>query len=227
MGTATLTVAPLRYNGSRRETTEARVSRWLVAVAVIVLLIACANVANLFLARAARRRREVAVRLALGVGRGRLIRLLVAESLVLGVAGGVAGLAIAFAGGRFVRGVLLPNVAWTDAGVDLRVFAVTAFAAIITGIVVGLAPAIQGTRVELASALKSGAREGGAARSRLRTTLTVMQAALSVVLLVGAGLFVRSLWRVTSLELGLEPRRILLVSFDWPTVAGQSRRRGS
>jgi predicted permease len=223
MGTATLTVAPLRYNGSRRETTEARVSRWLVAVAVIVLLIACANVANLFLARAARRRREVAVRLALGVGRGRLIRLLVAESLVLGVAGGVAGLAIAFAGGRFVRGVLLPNVAWTDAGVDLRVFAVTAFAAIITGIVVGLAPAIQGTRLELASALKSGAREGGAARSRLRTTLTVMQAALSVVLLVGAGLFVRSLWRVTSLELGLEPRRILLVSFDWPTVAGQSQ----
>jgi predicted permease len=222
MRTATLSVAPLRFNSRGRETTETRVSRWLVAVAAIVLLIACANVANLFLARAARRRREVAVRLALGVGRGRLIRLLVAESLLLGVAGGVAGLAIAFAGGRFVRGVLLPNVVWTDAGLDLRVFAVTALAAIVTGVAVGLVPAIQGTRLELAPALKSGVRDGGAARSMLRTMLTVTQAALSVVLLVGAGLFVRSLWKATSLELGLEPRRILLVAFDWPTIAGQS-----
>ena len=222
MRTATLSVAPLRFNGQGLETTETRVSRWLVAVAVIVLLIACANVANLFLARAARRSREVAVRLALGIGRGRLIRLLVAESLGLGLVGGAAGLAIAYAGGRFVRGVLLPNVAWTDTAIDLRVFAVTALTAMVTGIIVGLAPAIQGTRLELAPALKSGVREGGGARSRLRTTLTVAQAALSVVLLVGAGLFVRSLWNVRSLELGIEPSRILMVSFDWPTISDQS-----
>ena len=222
MRSATLSVAPLRFNSSGRETTEARISRWLVAVAVIVLLIACANVANLFLARAARRQREVAVRLALGIGRGRLIRLLVAESLVLGLIGGVAGLALAYAGGQFVRGVLLPNVAWTDATVDLRVFTVTALAAIVTGVIVGLVPAVQGTRLELARALKSGVREGGSGRSRLRTVLTVTQAALSVVLLVGAGLFVRSLSNAIALDLGLEPTRILVVSFDWPATPGQS-----
>ena len=222
MRTATLSVAPLRFNSSAKEKTETRVSRWLVAVAAVMLLIACANVANLFLARAARRRREVAVRLALGIGRGRLIRLLVAESAVLGLVGGVAGLTVAFAGGRFVRAVLLPNVAWTDSTVDLRVLAVTAVSAVVTGVLVGLAPALQSTRLELTSALKSGIREGGAQRSRLRTLLTVTQAALSVVLLVGAGLFVRSLWNVYGLQLGLEPGRVLTVSFDWPAVAGQS-----
>src|SRR5687768_5689102 len=104
--------------------------------------------------------------------------------------GGVAGLAVAFTGGRFVREVLLPNVAWTDTTVDIRVFAVTALTALVTGMVVGLVPAVQGTRLELAPALKSGVREGGASPSRLRTVLMVAQAALSVVLLVGAGLFV-------------------------------------
>jgi len=222
MRTATMSVAPLRYNSRGKETTETRVSRWLVAVAAVMLLIACANVANLFLARAARRRREVAVRLALGVGRGRLIRLLVAESTTLGALGGMAGLAVAYAGGRFVRAVLLPNVAWTDATVDVRVLVVTALTAIVTGILVGLAPAVQSTRLELTSSLKSGIREGGAQRSRLRTLLTLTQAALSVVLLVGAGLFVRSLWNVYSLRLGLEPDRVVTVSFDWPAIVDES-----
>ena len=223
IGRASLSVAPLRFNSRGKETTETRVSRWLVAVSAIMLLIACANVANLFLARAARRRREVAVRLALGSGRGRLVRLLVAESATLGVLGGVAGLAVAFAGGRFVRSVLLPNVAWTDATVDVRVMVVTALTAVVTGIVVGLAPALQSTRLELSSSLKSGIREGGAQRSRLRTTLTVTQAALSVVLLVGAGLFVRSLWNVYSLRLGIEPNRVMTVSFDWPAISDESQ----
>jgi len=222
MKDATFSVAPIRFNENARETAEARVSRWLVAVSAVVLLIACANVANLFLARAARRRREVAVRLALGVGRGRLVRLLLAESVVLGLAGGAAGLVIAFAGGRFVRGVLLPNIAWTDATVDVRVLTVTALSAIATGLLVGLVPALRGTRLDLTSALKAGAREGGGQRSRLRTTLTVSQAALSVVLLVGAGLFVRSLWNVHDLRLGLEPERVLAVAFEWPTSPDQS-----
>ena len=220
---ATFSVAPLRYDTRGKETTETRVSRWLLAVAVIVLLIACANVANLFVARAARRRREVAVRLALGVGRGRLVRLLLAESTVLALAGGGLGVALAFGGGNFVRGVLLPNVAWTDAAVDVRVLAVTAVAAILTGLLVGLVPALQGTRVALVSALKTGTRDGGSGRSRLRTVLTVTQAALSVVLLVGTGLFVQSLWRVNRLELGLEPNRVVMLSFDWPSVPGQSQ----
>jgi predicted permease len=222
MRTATLSVAPLHFNRSGEETTEARVSRWLVAVAGIMLLIACANVANLFLARATRRRREVAVRLALGIGRGRLIRLLVGESAALGLMGGAAGLVVAFTGGRFVRAVLLPNVAWTDATVDVRVLAVTALAALVTGVLVGLLPAFRATRLELTSALKSGVREGGAQRSRVRTLLTVTQAALSVVLLVGAGLFVRSLWNVYRLPLGIEPDKVLTVTFDWPTTADPS-----
>ena len=222
MRTATLSAAPLRFNARAKEKTETRLSRWLVAVAAIMLLIACANVANLFLARATTRRREVAIRLALGIGRGRLIRLLVAESAVLGLIGGAAGLAVAYAGGRFVRAVLLPNVAWIDATVDLRVLGVTAVSAVVTGILVGLAPALQATRLELTSSLKSGIREGGAQRSRLRTALTITQAALSVVLLVGAGLFVRSLWNVYSLRLGLEPDRVMTVAFDWPTIVDRS-----
>ena len=218
MRTATFSVAPLRFTRAAKESVVTRVSRWLVAVATIVLLVACANVANLFLARATRRRREVAVRLALGISRGRLIRLLVGESVVLGLIGGVAGLAVAYVGGKFIRGVLLPNVAWTEAPVDVRVLAVTALTAVAVGLVVGLAPALQGTHLELTSALKSGIREGGAGRSRVRGMLTVTQAALSVVLLVGAGLFVTSLWKVTGLHLGIEPDKVITVAFDFPSL---------
>jgi predicted permease len=216
--TASFSVAPLRFGRSGQEQTETRVARWLVAVAAIMLAIACANVANLFLARAARRRREVALRLALGVGRGRLVRLLLAESVSLGLLGGAAGLVVTFVGGRFVRSVLLPNVAWTDTPVDLRVLVVTTLTAFATGVVVGLAPARESTRIELASALKSGIREGGGRRSRTRSVLVVTQAALSVVLLVAGGLFLESLSRIYGLRLGVEPDRIVTVSLDWPAL---------
>ena len=219
MRTASLSVAPLRFNRAGKEQIVTRVSRWLVAVAAIMLLIACANVANLMFARATRRRREVAIRLALGIGRPRLVRLLVAESAMLGLVGGVAGLVVAFAGGRFVRGVLLPNVAWTDSAVDVRVLAVTALTALATGVLVGLAPALQGTRLDLSSALKSGVREGGGHRNRTRSILTVTQAALSVMLLVGAGLFLSSLRKVYALHLGIEPDKVTVVSLDWPSMA--------
>ena len=218
MRTASLSVAPLRFNRAGKEQAVTRVSRWLMAVTTIVLLIACANVANLFLARATRRRREVAVRLALGIGRGRLIRLLMAESVVLGLLGSVAGLAVAVAGGRFIRGVLLPNVAWTNRTVDLRVLLVTALTGCATGLLVGLAPALRSTRLDLSTALKSGVREGGAHRHRTRSILAVTQAALSAALLVGAGLFLSSLQKVYGLRLGIEPDRVLTVSFDWPSL---------
>jgi len=218
MRTASLSAAPLRFNRAGKEQAVTRVSRWLVAVTAIVLLIACANVANLSLARATRRRREVAVRLALGIGRGRLIRLLMAESVVLGLLGGMAGLAVAFAGGRLVRGILLPNVAWTDVTVDLRVLLVTALTGCATGVLVGLAPALRGTRLDLTSALKAGVREGGARRNRTRSILAVTQAALSAALLVGAGLFLTSLRKVYALRLGIEPDKVLTVSFDWPPL---------
>jgi predicted permease len=220
MRTASLSAAPLRFNRAGKEQAVTRVSRWLVAVTAIVLLIACANVANLSLARATRRRREVAVRLALGIGRGRLIRLLMAESVVLGMLGGMVGLAVAFAGGRFIRRVLLPNVAWPDGTVDLRVLLVTALTGCATGVLIGLAPALRGTRLDLTSALKAGVREGGAHRNRTRSILAVTQAALSVALLVGAGLFLTSLRKVYALRLGVEPDKVLTVSFDWPPLGG-------
>ena len=215
--TAAISVAPLTFNDSGKESTEVTVARWLVGVSVIVLLIACSNVVNLLLARAVRRRREVAVRLALGAGRGRLVRLLLTESVLLATAGGLAGLAVAYVTGRLVRDVLLPNVEWTSWPVDGRVLALSAIVALATGLIVGLAPALQASRPNLNADLKSGAREGGSHRAQLRGVLTVAQAALSVVLLVGAGLFVRSLSNVRSLDLGIQPDRVVVASVRWPS----------
>jgi len=216
---ARLSVAPLRYNRQGKESPEAAVSRWLVGVATVVLLIVCANVANLLLARAVRRQREVAVRLALGVRQGRLVRLLLAETVLLGLAGGAAALAVAHWGGRAVRTLLLPDVDWGSMPtVDGRVLAFTAAAALATGVLVGLVPALQAGRADLTTALRSGAREGGGRGAGLRTGLTVAQSALSVVLLVGAGLFVRSLHNINALDLGIEPARVTTVSPSWPTI---------
>jgi putative ABC transport system permease protein len=213
---ARLSVRPLRYDEDGEEPAEDAVSRWLMGVTVIVLLIACANVTNLLLARGVRRRREVTVRLALGVGRWRLARLLVVESALLAIAGSVAGLGVAYVLASLLRTVLLPAVAWTSPPVDGRVLVAAAAMAGIVGLVIGLAPALRATRADVSSGLKAGAREGGGRRSRLRTALTVAQAALSVVLLVGAGLFVRSLWNVRSLDLGFDSDRVLSAEVEWP-----------
>jgi len=208
--------APLTYNGSGRETAEISISRWLVGVSAIVLLIAVSNVVNLLLARALRRRREVAVRMALGSGRRRLVRLLCTESVLLAGLGGAAGLGLALVGGRLIRRLLLPSIEWPDSPADFRVLVVTPAVALSIGILAGLVPALRASRPDLADALKAGTREGGGQRSRLRAGLTIAQAALSVLLLVGAGLFVKSLARVRALDLGLEPERVLVVSPRWP-----------
>ncbi|HET7565649.1 MAG TPA: ABC transporter permease [Gemmatimonadaceae bacterium] len=205
-------VSGVRYfNGAR--TLEARVSRWLIGVSAIVLLIACANVANLLLARATRRRREIAVRLALGVSRHRLVGHLMVESVLLAVVGGSAGLLIAEWGGVFMRGVLLPGVVWNGSPVNARVLMITAAIVLVTGVLIGLAPALQATHTSLTPALKAGASEG-ARRTRLRSALIVAQAALSVVLLVGAGLFARSLWNARSVNVGMNAHPVLLATVD-------------
>jgi predicted permease len=218
---AEIYVAPLSSNEVGKESTEASVSRWLVGVALVVLLIACSNVVNLMLARAVRRRREVAVRLALGAARRRLIQLLLTESMVLTILGGAAGLAVAWVTGQLMRAVLLRDVEWSSSPVDGRVLAVSAIIALGAGIIVGLVPALQSSRLDLTSALKSGVREGGGQRMRLRAALTIAQAALSVVLLAGAGLFVRSLSNIRALDLGIQPQRMLIVSPRWPAIATQ------
>jgi predicted permease len=217
---AKLSLLPLGYGTNGEEPPEVAVTRWLVGVSVIVLLVACANVMNLLLARAVRRRREVAVRLALGISRARLMRLLLSESLLLALAGGAVAILLAYWGGQFLRAALLPDVRW-GAPIDSRVMLFSLLAVIATGVTVGLAPALQTRQRDVTATLKATARQGGTSRSGLRTALTVLQAAFSLVLLIGAGLFVRSLWNVHRLELGIDADRVLAVAPVFP-ASGRS-----
>jgi len=196
---------------ARADSTEAKVAVLLGAVSLLVLLITCANVANLQLARGIARQREVAVRIALGIDRSRLVRQLVAETVLLSLVAGVAAIVVTVWGGGFVRRVLFTADLAAGAAVDLRLVAYTALAAVVAGIVSGLLPALQSSRPAVSDALRGGARAGGPARSRTRIALLVTQAALTVVFLVGAVLFVRSLRRIESLPLGLEAERVLVV----------------
>jgi predicted permease len=164
---------------------------------------------NLLLARALRRRREIAVRIALGVSRGRLLMQLLIESVLLASLGGVAGLALAQWGGGIMRTALLnEDTAAISAFTDGRTLMVVALLVVTAGLLTGLAPIFQATRDDVAAALKAGAREGSVQRSRLRSGLLVFQAALSVVLLVGAGLFLRSLVNVRNLRMGYDAQRL-------------------
>ena len=191
-----------------------KVARWVSGVAVIVMLIAAANVANLLLARALRRRREVAVRLALGVSRARLVSQLLTESVMLATAGGIVGLLIAQWGGAILTTLFLPDGATLSVARDSRTLMFAGAAVLLVGLLTGLAPAVQSRRGDLTSALKSGSREGTSPRSRTRTALLMAQGALSVVLLIGAGLFVRSLDNVRSLSMGFEIDPIIWVGVE-------------
>jgi predicted permease len=189
----------------------------LVMAAVgLVLLIACANVSNLMLARSATRRKEIAVRLALGASRWRLIKLLLTESLLLAILGGVCGLLLA---------VLLPPILLSvipEAGLDVdfkpnvTVFAYMFLISLITGVVFGLAPAIQSTKPNLTSALKSRNRPR-TGPPHLRNLLVIGQVAVSLVLLIGAGLLVRGLQQAQSTDLGFDEKNLLVLSMDLST----------
>jgi predicted permease len=206
---------PLLRDRGPNESSSAKVATWLVGVAGIVLLIACANVANLLLARALKRRREIAVRIALGVSRSRLLMQLVTESVLLALLGGVAGLAIAQWGGAVMRRALISDMDVPSALGDSRILFFCMGLALLTGLLTGLAPALHAAREDVAAALKAGAREGTVQRSRVRGGLLIGQAALSVVLLVGAGLFVRSLSNVQHVRLGYDADRILYADFNY------------
>jgi predicted permease len=212
---ASYSAAPIGYNDAGRESFEAVMARWLAAISVIILFISCANVANLLLARLARRRRELAVRVALGSGRGRVIRLLALEGLLLAVGAAVVALVVIALVEPLVKGALFPNGAWAFSLVDMRILGAVVAFSLLTGVLVSVVPAIQAGRREVSDALRSGSR-AGEARSALRAGLTVVQATLSVVLLVGAGLFVRSLQRVNAVDLGIEPDRVVTVELRYP-----------
>jgi predicted permease len=222
------TVRPLSFDDSGAPSAIVNVSRWLMGVSVIVLLVTCANVANLFIARARRRRREVAVRLALGAGRARLVQLLLAESFVIVATAMAVALALTVGGSRLMQVTLLASVAWDGSAVDSRVFLFTAAIGVATCALVGLVPAIDATRATLTDALKAGAATGGGRRGRGRTVMTVLQAAMCVVLLVGAGLFSRSLARARDVQLGFEASRVIRAnpSFDFENLRGAAREEG-
>ncbi len=185
----------------------------LLGTVGLVLLLACANVANLFLVRAESREREVAVRTALGAGRDRIIGGFLAESVLLGAMAGALGLALAYGGLQLLRSIgpqSLPRM--SDIGVDLRVLGFTAAISLVAGLLFGLLPALKYGRPDLHRALKEGSRGGGAdrARFRARNGLVVVQVALALVLLIGSGLMVRSVQSLQAVDPGFRnPEQVL------------------
>ena len=199
----------------------ARTKSWmlmLLAAVGIVLLIACANVANLLLARASAREREVGIRAALGASRWRLIRQLMVESLVLSIAGTVLATLVAYWAVQVLRGSMpegVPRV--TSIAVDLRLLLAAAGLALLTGLLFGVVPAVQLSKPDLTSALKDGARGSiGSGRRRLRAALVVTEVALAVVLLVGAALFIGSFVGLMRIQPGFDPASVLTVQVTVP-----------
>jgi putative ABC transport system permease protein len=183
-----------------------------------VLLIACANVANLLLARAATRRQEMAVRLALGAGRGRLVRQLLTESILLALTGGVAGLLLAAWGVQLLLRFAPDNLPRLGAvSLDGRVLAFTALASLLTGVIFGLAPALQAARADVNEALRESGRTGtGVKQQRLRNAFVIAEIAMALVLLTGAGLALKSFWRLQAVEPGFNPDGVLTLRMLLP-----------
>jgi predicted permease len=199
----------------------------LMSVVAGVLMIACANVANLLLARATARQKEIAIRLSVGANRGRLVRQLLTESVLLALLGAAAGFALAFWTARLISRfqLPLPLPIVFDFTPDLRVLAFTAALSVFTGILFGLAPALRATRPDLVAALKNETTVFGRTRRfGVRDALVVVQVAISLVLLAGSGLFLRSLQNASSIDIGMRPDNVLLMAVD-PKLHRYSREK--
>ena len=212
----TLRLVPLK----ERVVGNVRQSLLLLLGAVgLVLLIGCVNIANLQLARASARGREIAVRQALGAARKRLISQLLTESLLLSLVGGISGLAILYSTKAFLLRLLpdsLPRL--TDISIDWTVLVFAVFASIVAGGIFGLAPALQGSRLDLVRALKEAARgsTGSGEQARTRRVLVITEFALSLVLMVAAGLLLHSFWDLLHVDLGFNPQNVLAVRTRLP-----------
>lgn len=203
-------LGPVQLDRGPQARQDTRVAAWVSGVALIVLLIACANVANLLLSRAIGRQREIAVRLALGVSRARLVRQLLTESLLLALLGGIAGVLVAQWGAAALRAFFFTSGEAVAVATDFRTLLFAAIVTLVVALATGLVPALQAGSGDLAAALKTGSREGTYRRGHTRTALLVLQATLSVVLLVGAGIFVRSLRNIEGYRLGYDVDRIIV-----------------
>ncbi len=202
---------------------DLRTPMWvLMAITGMVLLIACANIANLLLARATGRQKEIAVRLAIGAGRSRIIRQLMMESLMLSAIGGLAGLALAYWADQVLMATYLGSSTGLkiSAAPDLRILLFTLAVTVLTGLIFGLVPAMQAARPDLAPTLKDQAGSvAGAGSVAMRKTLVVAQVSLSLLLLIGAGLFVRSLRNLSTVDPGFRVDRLIGFGVD-PSLNG-------
>ncbi len=206
--------APVLAERGPAPSSVARIVTWIGGVTLVVLLIACANVANLMLARMVRRRREVAVRTALGAGRRRLFRQLFVEGAVVALLGGFAGLVLAIWGSATLHAVIIPTAPRVPVLSDTRTLLFAAALVLSVGLMTGFVQVLQAGRLSLIDDLKSGARDGTHRRSRTRVALLSIQCALSALLLVGAGLFVQSVKNVKDVPLGFDPDRVMAVSLN-------------
>ena len=199
----------------------------LAAVGALVILLACVNLASLLLTRAAERRREIAVRLAVGASRRRLVRQLLTESLLISLSGGAAGILLAAVINNAVRGIRLPSdvTLLFDLRTDWRVLTFALVLSIATGILFSLIPALQSSKPQLVPALKDESSMAGFRRSRLRNFLVVVQVSLSLVLLISAGLIVRSLYAAQKMRPGFNPENAVAISFD-VSLQGYNEDRG-
>ena len=204
-------VGGVREEGGPTPSLQTRTMVLVGAVAVIVLLIACANITSLYLGRALHRQRESAMRLALGVSRGRLLRQSMMESFVLAVVGALAGLAVAQGVGTLLHRLLLADGATRIGVIDLRTLGVITLLALLVGVLTGLAPAVLNGRGDVARLLREGTRGNHRSPSRLREGLLVVQGALSVALLVSAALFVRSLEATKVAPTGYDAAGVVIV----------------
>src|SRR6202163_4433223 len=223
-----LTLVPVQSGLTGSRTRYSNPLYVLMLAVGIILLIACANVAGLMLARAAARQKEMAVRLALGAGRARVVRQLLTESVMLSVLGGALGILFAYWGAHSIISFVSsnqPRPLGFATGVDLRVLGFTVAISLLTGILFGIAPTFRSARVDLTPALKEGERSApssghaGGKWFSIGNALVVTQVALAIVVLVGAGLLVRTLQNLRSIDVGFDSHNILIFGID-PTLIG-------